>query len=211
MVDETEIRVGSLDDIAKLVPKPELDRSPVDDFNDELSKMLESERGRTPPDINAFQDAVVIDDDGDPVFVPGVGERVIIERWISFDAKRVWLDTETYRIVSVDHETGVLDLVNDSLRQHAMSNFIEGTKRGYRFKLPGTGIVGKRHRGRPKRRRSEYSEPAPKPTGAPKKRGRPKGSKNRSKDIVAAEKAKRLEKKREKMLKREARKRLRGR
>lgn len=203
----------TLEEIVSELPVPEviLEKTPAESFNEELDQILEHERSRARPDVSGLADAVVFDDDGDPVFVPQPGERVVIERWITFATGRVWLDTETYRVVSVDHETGNLRLVNDSLRQHSMSNFITGTERGYVFKLPGTVNVGKRHRGRPKKRRGDYSEPAQKPTGAPKKRGRPKGSKNRPRDVVQAEKNERRQKMQEKRLKREARKIRRGR
>ena len=93
-----------------------------------------------------------------------------------------------------------------------MSNYITGTKAGYRFKLPNAkGMsIGKRKRGRPRKN----------PTGAPeltkpveldsngqpvkKKRGRPAGTKNRPKDVIRAEKKAKLELKKAKAKKRKA-------
>jgi hypothetical protein len=167
------------------------------------------------PDISRLQDAVTRNTDGKLIFIPEVGGKVIIERTTDLgDGNRVWLDTETFRVESIDPETGHLRLINFSLRCAAQSNFITGLERGYLFKLPGSeGNVGKRRRGRPKKphRGLEDLEPqtTPQQKVPGKKRGRPKGSLNRDKATIAKEKAERQAKRQVKRAKRESR--LRGR
>jgi hypothetical protein len=212
MVNETGeelVLAENLEDILKQMPlpKPELDHTSTDDFNDELTSILANENSRSAPTIDNLQDAVIFDTDGTVVFIPEVGQRVIIERWFKSDGEHYWLDTETYKIIDIDYDTGDLKLHNESLRQAAKSNYINGVKHGYRFKMPeGMINVGKKQRGRPKRRRNEYSEPPSKPMGEQKKRGRPAGAKNRPKEVVAAEKIERAEQRKQKRAKREARK-----
>jgi len=181
-------------------------------LQDEIKQVL-SPPHKDKPTITQLDDAVTTID-GRPTFNVPVGQKVVIERTTDLgDGNRVWLDTETYRVEAVDQLTGELKLINVAVRAAARSNFITGLERGYSFKVPGSeGNVGKRRRGRPKKVRglSEF-EPrtTPKPAGEKKKRGRPKGSKNRDKSIIGKEKAERTAKRQAKRLKREAR--LRGR
>jgi hypothetical protein len=99
-----------------------------------------------------------------------------------------WLDTKTYTVQSVDVASGFVSLWDDDLRRDATTNFIEGLKAGYRFKLvTKKGMqIGAKKRGRPKKNPTGIPEQA-KPVeldsnGQPvkKKRGRPPGVKNKS-------------------------------
>jgi len=126
-----------------------------------------------------------------PLF--NTGDRIVIERYCHQLAGSPWLDTQTYQVDSIDDETGDLCLWNPDLLQRAMGNFLTGPSRGDKYLLaPVKGFTSKRKRGRP--RKDQAGKPAdPLPAGAKKGRGRPKGSKNRSKEVIAQEKLARRE------------------
>lgn len=173
---------------------------------DELAVAEAKEQARkvAKPLIDHLEDAVGQDQFGNPVLNAGVGDKIIIERVASILSHRPWLDTKTYVIQSVDGVTGDLLLLDTDIGQQAGSNFITGPQRGYRFKLPNAkGLsIGKRRRGRPRKNPTEAptsNKPAQPAVGtAPKKRGRPAGSKNRPKEVIRAEKKARLEKRKAK-------------
>lgn len=179
---------------------------------DDLAAAEAKEQARTAakPLIDHLPDAVTKDDFGNLVLNAKTGDKIVIERVATVLSHRPWLDTKTYVIESVDSVTGHMTLMDPDLNQCAMSNYISGLKAGYRFKLPSAkGIsIGKRKRGRPRKNPTDAPEP-PKPVqlgpdGKPvtKKRGRPAGSKNRSKDVIRAEKRAKLEKRKARTAKR---------
>jgi hypothetical protein len=140
------------------------------------------------PDITWLEDAVV-EAEGMKVPLFNVGDRIVIERYCRMLQGSPWLDTQTYEVQSIDDETGDLRLWNPDLKQFAMSNFIKGPARGDVFKLaPAKGSIGKKKRGRPRKHPLGAPKPEVKP-GEKRGRGRPKGSKNRPKDVIKAEKA----------------------
>lgn len=107
-----------------------------------------------------------------------VGERIVVERFLSW-ATDEWLDTRIYRVCSIDDETGVVKCIDEEANHHACVGFKHP---GQTFKLcPAKGdpfaVPKVKNAGR---ERSDPNEPA-------KKRGRPKGSKNRPKDVINAE------------------------
>lgn len=195
--------------------KPELEPAPDELLKNEIDETLAQEKSRSAPDIGTLADAIEIGPDGKPMLMVAPGEKITIERWMTCpDGRKIWLDTDTYKLVSVNQETGNMTLLNEGVRNHAMSNFITGPARGYRFKLTDKhGNVGKRRRGRPKKHHWEFDEPvkAEQPSGEKKKRGRPKGSKNRDKASIAADKEARNRKRAEKFAKRKARAKKTGR
>lgn len=161
----------------------------------------EKARNAAKPVIDHLPDAVGTDELGNPTFLAGAGDRVIIERVATVLNNKPWLDTKTYVVNSVDCATGELRLWDTDAARDTVSNYIDGISRGYRFKLPTRRDmeIGKRKRGRPKKNPTGIPEQA-KPVeldaeGKPviKKRGRPKGSKNRDKAIIKAEKKAKLE------------------
>lgn len=175
--------------------------------NDEVDEITRAERlerakAAAKPLIDHLEDAVGKDQFGNPVLLAKVGDKIIIERTASVLSHRPWLDTKTYVITNVDGVTGDLVLMDTDLGQTAGSNYITGLKHGYRFKLPNSkGMsIGKRKRGRPRKNPTGAPEPVKPvqlgPDGKPvaKRRGRPAGSKNRSKDVIRAEKKAKLEK-----------------
>lgn len=145
------------------------------------------------PMIDHLPDAIERDEFGRLVLRAQPGEKIIIERWASCLKTRPWLDTKTYTILTIDEATGVVRLWDDDLQRTAMSDYVKGTKVGYRFKLPTRkGMnIGKKRRGRPKKNPTDA--PVEKVESAPKKRGRPAGAKSRSKEVIAAEKKAKVE------------------
>jgi hypothetical protein len=157
----------------------------------------EAHRLATRPNIDDLMDAVVRDDLGRQVLLVKPGEKLIVERFATILPGRPWLDTKTYTVQTIDEATGRVHLWDDELQRTALTDYIGGTKVGYRFKLPIKGrpaVSNKRKRGRPKK---VAAVPAAQPVqvavgadGLPVKRGRgrPKGVKNRDGATIAAEK-----------------------
>lgn len=184
---------------------------------DEVKDLLkhEEEHAKDPckkPAIDHLDDAVVFLSDGTPVFVPEIGERVIIERYTSLLPGRPWLDTKLYLIRDVDQETGHLSLWDEETQHWVVSNFADGLQSGYRFKLPpdhGRGIPKKKHRRtKEERRQAKEDSWAQMATKKKSRRGRPKGSKNRDKAVIQAEKLERMRIRTEKAEKRDLKKRI---
>jgi hypothetical protein len=143
------------------------------------------------PEIGHLPDAIV---DGFPVF--DVGDKIVIERRAIVLRGAPYLDTKTYKVLKVDLSNGVINLYDEELNQFAMDNWKTGLVHGHVYKFARGGSVStKRKRGRPRKNPVEAAAPvaaAPLgPDGQPvkKRRGRPAGVKNRPKDVVAAEKA----------------------
>lgn len=160
-----------------------------------LSKAAQREAHRlaTRPQIDDLVDAVVLDELGRHLLLARPGERLIIERFATILPGRPWLDTKTYTVQSIDEATGRVHLWDDELQRTALTDYIGGTKVGYRFKLPTKGrplVSNKRKRGRPRKNPPPAAVPAAQ-DGAPqekRRRGRPPGAKNRPAEVIAAEK-----------------------
>lgn len=175
---------------------------------DELTAAEAKEQARvaSKPVIDHLPDAVGTDELGNTVFLGKTGDKVIIERVATVLNHKPWLDTKTYIVTSVDPASGELRLMDTDFHRDAISNFITGIQRGYRFKLPTRKdmVIGKRKRGRPKKNPTDIPTAAPPvmldPNGQPikKKRGRPKGSKNRDKETIRAEKKAKLQERKHK-------------
>lgn len=171
---------------------------------DEITRaeMEARKKAASRPMIDHLPDAVTKDEHGLPLLLAKPGEKIIVERYATVLQGKPWLDTKTYVIESIDVVSGRLALWDDDLQRSAGTNFIEGLKVGYRFKLPThkNMQIGKRKRGRPKKNPTEAPTAAAPvvlgPDGQPikKKRGRPAGSKNRPHDVIVAEKRAKLEK-----------------
>lgn len=111
---------------------------------------LQPEKG-TKPDISLLDDAVITDENGRLRFVVEPGNKVIIERYATLLSTKPWLDTQAYTVIRVDQVTGNLELHNDEFQQYAVSNFIDGVKHGFKFKIPTkSGRVPKRRTKRAK-------------------------------------------------------------
>lgn len=145
-------------------------------------------------------------DDG--TFIPGIGEKVVIEK-VSQLIKGIshWLDTSLYTVLSMDSSTGNLKLWNEDCGGFLKINYMRALEAGYSFRIPPKKgpFIKRRTRSRedfPEAggRINVVREEAPKASiapviiaqpDAPRKRGRPKGVKNRPKDVIALEKSER--------------------
>lgn len=171
----------------------ENDQKPVEDSIDEFVDPISAEAKRLAnrPMIDHLPDAVERDELGRFVLSARPGDKIIMERWATILKGRPWLDTKTYTIVSIDEASGEVHLWDDDLQRNATTNYITGTKAGYRFKLPTKKgmLIGTKRRGRPRKNPTDAPTNAS-PGGPPvvKKRGRPAGTKNRDRDVIAAEK-----------------------
>jgi hypothetical protein len=157
--------------------------APVDPDND-MAAALAPPKPVNKPDVSRLPDATL---DGKPIFA--AGDRIVIERYNGILAGNPYLDTKTFLVNSVDMETGKVRLFDESLIQHATDNWKGGLARGQVYKFAhGFNVSTKRKRGRP--RKAPVAPPTEAPVSTePKKRGRPKGSKNRDKAVIVAEKA----------------------
>lgn len=170
-----------------------------------------AKREAAKPDIDWMEDAI----DWDAPTPSGVGfplkkgDYVIIERPATCLPEFGWLDTRVYRLTHDPAEDGTLKLW-DPVRQHqAYSNWKQGILDGAKFKRPPRGVNPERvleGTGKVRRRRKVAAPAAPVDPNAPKRgRGRPKGSKNRPKEVIEAEKAAKREEQRQKQARRRVR------
>jgi hypothetical protein len=167
---------------------------------DEIKGLIEQEesqqkiRPELRPNIDHLVDAVVFLDDGTPVFVPEVGEKVIIEKYASLLVGRPWLNTRLYEVHEIDNDSGRLKLWDVENEQWCFSNFIEAPRdHGYRFKLPTrSGKI-------PKHKARNNSQPEHQMDSV----GRPTGTRNRPKEVIEAERLEREKLKAERRAKRD--------
>lgn len=160
-----------------------------DDSGPSLSEIMAPKVKRDKPDISHLEDAIKYDENGHPYLDLKAGDRIVIERYSGILNDKPWLDTKPYYINDVDQATGKLRLYFEELQQNATDNFVGGLKIGNVYKkMPSYGRwdLPPRVKATPKVFAPSSSEEQPS-TGE-KRRGRPKGVKNRSKDVIEAEK-----------------------
>lgn len=140
------------------------------------------------------------DTDGDLKYVPlfDVGDRIVVDRRTPLLKGEPWLETIVGKVRTIDDDTGIVSVWDEASNQaNPMTRWLSFTDGYHIFKLcPAKG--------------DPFEVPLVKPTATIEKtpnvdadgnpqikrhRGRPKGSKNRSKEIVKAEKAARKAKK----------------
>lgn len=171
------------EDIVSALKEAQSKDSGIDEAAATIEAIL-SPRERSKPDISGLPDATL---EGKPIF--SRGDRIVIERYNGILTGNPYLDTKTFLVNGVDMETGKVTLFDESLLQHATDNWRAGLARGQVYKFAhGLTVTTKRKRGRP-RKNPVVAAPEATTPAAPKKRGRPKGSKNRDKSEIAAEKA----------------------
>jgi hypothetical protein len=127
---------------------------PVEDHEEEdlvaaTERFLDGPKRNDPWFIDDLPDAISEGADGAPLFLPAHKELVVIERW--YEGR--WLGTSLYRIIRVDRTTGDMHLHDEDLQQAAQANYLTGPKRGWRFKLPITGLRLHGRQGPEKKRR----------------------------------------------------------
>lgn len=183
------------------------------------SEEKEKKRLEQKPDLCSYVDAVVYLDDGTPVFVPEIGEKVVIERYSTVLGRfpPAWLDTRTYLVKDINHDNGDLKLFDLELQQNSACNFFTaGPIHGYKMKLPtARGLKkGRKKRGAKAKFLNNIinmgsAEKAKTSATQGSGKGRPTGRKNRSKDVIRAEKEEKQRVRTAKKAKRDA-KRTRG-
>lgn len=177
------------DESTPLPPTPtalDLDSASDRVSKEQLDAMLGSPQPVNKPDISRLPDALVC---GKPVFGPG--DKIVVERYATCLTHRPYLDTRTYKVLSVDTSTGKVVLWDEALNQYGSTNYVQGSAAGYVFKMAmGNAVATKKKRGRPRKNPIVPVTEGAAAGDEPKRgRGRPKGSKNRPKEEVRAEKA----------------------
>ena len=137
------------------------------------------------PRIDHLMDGTATLDDGTVLPLFDVGDRIVAERHISFLTGAPWLDTRVYIVKSIDDETGAVHCPDEEMQHYACVGYKNphtriklAAKKGDPFKVPKVAKV-----------QPEL------PPGEKKRRGRPKGFKNRPREIIEAEKRAKKEEK----------------
>lgn len=186
--EETDIESEVEDDGSPPVEEPPVEvdvDAAADTVSGDQLRRLSASSTINRPDISRLPDAL---ERGRPVFK--AGDKIVIERYATILAGRPYLDTRTYRVIEMDDTTGRMRLYDEALCQFASDNWRTGSTAGSVYKLAMGVVVGtKKRRGRPRKAPVEAPPQAVPSPEVKRSRGRPKGSKNRSKDEIRAEKA----------------------
>lgn len=152
-------------------------------FGDEhLSKEARFARWQAKrPNIDHLKDAVHVMEDGSCLPLFDVGDRIVVDRRTKLLDGLPWLETIVGKVRSIDDDSGLVTIWDEESDQRnpacRYTNFKDNL---HIFKLAPV-------KGNP------FDPPPPEKKAAPPKdpnrkgRGRPKGSKNRPKDVIQAE------------------------
>lgn len=129
-----------------------------------------------------------------PLF--NVGDRIVAERHTSHLRGCPWLDTRILIVVAIDDVTKIATCRDENLKHHTQVGFADpltrvrmASKFGDPFKVPARRTTAVPTDGPTENTTRTPGETTP--DSGKKRRGRPKGSKNRPKDVVQAEKKQR--------------------
>ncbi len=169
---------------ATLLGDREEQPSPVDDEAFVAPSVSEERRLSKKPNIDHLENGVTWVNELGVVPLFGVGDRIIAERHLSILDDHRWLDTRIYIVQSIDDDLGVVHCQDEEQRHYACVG----------FKHPYTKIKLVPKRGNPwkasKIEKPRQIDGVSQGDSAKKKgRGRPKGSKNRDRETIKAEKA----------------------
>lgn len=166
-----------------IAPKPIVD--PDEDFAGAVERAISPrERHRPTTDHlkNAVKESGVKGQVLVPEFLAKVGDRIVLERWATVLKGSPWLSTCVYIVLTIDHETGLVGLYDTSCHMHACTNFITGPTSGAVKILLAPGVKDPFTVPRGAHEKTLPAKDAVTHLERPKKRrGRPKGSKNRPK------------------------------
>lgn len=185
---ETEVEEPVVEPVEESEPELDDQTKPISDAaSDEdeeyasaslTPEQREQRRLAKKPKIDHLQDGTTTLDDGSILPLFDVGDTIVAERHISFVDNHPWLDTRLYTVRSIDDEKGIVHCTDVELVHYACIG----------FKHPHTRIKLAPKRGNPFKAPKVEKVQVELPPGEKKKRGRPKGSKNRPKDVIKAEK-----------------------
>jgi len=167
--------------------EPTVDAEVEDEPNEDGSltpEQREQKRLARKPNIDHLPDGTVMLDDGSILPLFDVGDRIVVERLASCLIGLPWLDTRVYLVQRINDDTGQVDCIDPEFHHYACVGFKSPHQR---FKLApkkGNPFAA------PKKVQPPKQELAP---GEKKRRGRPKGSKNRPKEIIQQERQARKE------------------
>lgn len=197
---------------------PELEPIEEEELDLNLSpEQADERRLARRPNIEHLQDGVARLTDGRVIALFDVGDRIVVDRMLLWDPKK-WLDTRVYEVREIDDDTGLIRAWDVVAEHNSFLSFTHPTStvklapaRGNPFRAPpGWQRAQNIH---PVEDKETIQTDAPiipvSTVEQPVKRGRgrPKGSKNRPKDEIQADKARLLAERRAKREAREKRRR----
>jgi hypothetical protein len=176
--------------------------SPEVTISNLASGTAEKKRLAKKPDVDHLKPGTITTDEGDIVPLFGPGDKIIVERNCSFLEGTPWLDTVIYRVVAIDDESGLITCLNDELGHNSAVSFKSPHQKVFLCPLKGNPFT----EGAKKLMAKESAKEKTPITGniAVVKsggRGRPKGTKNRPKAEIQAEKKAKMEIKKQKQAK----------
>lgn len=179
----TEVIIESVK-VPVTVPKQVI-VDPDEDFATAVERAI-SPRERLRPPIDHLKNAVKESKTKGQVLVPEflakVGDRIVLERWATLLKGAPWLSTGVFIVRQIDYETGFVWLYDALCHNHSCTNFITGPASGAVKIMLAPGV---KDPFTVPRRAPEKTLPAKdavtNPDVSKKRRGRPRGSKNRPK------------------------------
>lgn len=184
------------------------DWSSADELENALLSKEQREQKRLArrPSIDHLVDGVGTTPSGERVALFDVGDRIVVERNLLWSLG-TWLDTRVYIVKEIDDESGVVRCADEEMQHHAVVGFKHP---GQTFKLaPEKGNPFTQGAVREALKVAKAAEKANSgealPNGEKKRRGRPKGTKNRPREEIKAEKQARKAERAEKKAKRKQR------
>jgi hypothetical protein len=134
------------------------------------------------PPIDHLRDALHVDHQtGDIVPLFDVGDRIVVDRRTTLLKGVPWLETIVGKVRSIDDDTGLVTVYDeDSDPRNPPVRYTSFKDGLHTFKLAP-------ERGNPFEPPPPPKKEKPQPVPGKKGRGRPKGSKNRPKDVIKAE------------------------
>lgn len=186
-------------------------------FDDVIESQLAPAHAKNVTYIDDLPDAIVVVD-GTKMLTTDAHGNVVIERWATIGGTRRWLGTYQYKVVDIN-QSGDVRLYDEVNSQSAYTNYLTApAKHGWRFKLPIKGLnLHAREKGQVTSlakngvKYQGYAPPSDSSTGhaadtttkeaGDKKQRAPR----RPQEVVDAEKKARMERQKERRLRREAR------
>ena len=186
----------------RFVPPPgtpdEVDDGSIQDLG--LSpEQAEAKRLARKPDTSHLEPALHQDPVLGPVPLFNVGDRIVVERHTSLLRGRPWLDTRVLTVLSIDDVTGYVRCRDPEAQQACLIGFLSDTTKVFLCAPAGDPFsntakkAAKRAQESAARNAGAGETVATTDADGKKRRGRPKGSKNRPRDVVLAEKKQRQE------------------